>query len=78
MAIKLNINRKSLPASSQFSYSTVANSFMRVFARDSQQVKEMKRREKVRRDLVKSQFGIELRGETSPMIGRIGQLLKLD
>ena len=78
MAIKLDINSKSVLTGSRFSYSIVADGFMRVFSRDSQQTREMKRREKVRRDLVKSQFGIEPGGETSPMIERIGQLLKLD
>ena len=78
MAIKLEINQKSSAATTGFNYSDLASGFLGMFTLSTSHDREMKRREKVRCELVKSQFGTDEEDESPPMIDRIGQLLKLD
>ena len=78
MAIKFEINEKASGADESFSYSDLASSFLGVFTLSTSHDREMKRREKVRCELVKSQFGTDEEDELPPMFERIGQLLKLN
>ena len=78
MAIKFEINQKSFGSTTRFNYSDVASGFLGMFTLSTSHDREMKRREKVRCELVKSQFGTDEEDESTPMIDRIGQLLNLD
>ena len=78
MAIKLDVHDKSVGSNARLSCSNVARGFLNAFSLESPEAREMKRREKVRCELVKSQFGVGRNGDTAPLIDRIGQMLHLD
>ena len=78
MAIKFETSHKSMNPIARFHYLNVASEFLNVFILETPEAREAKRREKVRCELVQAQFGQNPKSEDRVLIGRIGQLLKLD
>ena len=77
MAIKLGNHEKLMNSNARFNCSSVASGFLSALTLETPEAREIKRREKVRCELVESQFGIGGTEESVPLIDRISQMLKL-